>query len=256
MPSMSMSPELAGRLVTPAPDHAPDIRGLVQRSADALASAWSSPSLADAARGEAFYGSKDFTRALSELATDAPTDLPEPVTVTPRFLFTAEPLGFDNSRILFVSEGANPAGGVSYQLGVVREALSKSVPWEIVDLEFFSEAWHFWRLAFWIIDNPDLMEKRPRDVRSKAECRQRNKSRPDRPRLVTIVDLRAAHREAAADVARAEGTYRSRWIVRRHWHNYWVGSGEDRRLEPRVVMPYVKGPAGAPLNVTERVKKW
>ena len=113
------------------------------------------------------------------------------------------------------------------------------------------------RLAIWVLQNPDLVEKKPRDLRSKAEIRQRNKSRPDRPRLVTIVDLRAAHREAAADVAAAERTYRSRWIVRGHWHRFWTGPRDgERKLETRYVMPYVKGPAGAPLNVTERVKKW
>ena len=112
------------------------------------------------------------------------------------------------------------------------------------------------RVLFWMLDNPDLVDREVTDVRTKGELRNRNKSRPDRPRTVTVVDLRASHRQARADVAEAERTYRSRWIVRGHWHQYWTGPKSDRKLEPRYVMPYVKGPDGAPLNVTTKVSRW
>uniref|UniRef100_UPI003F7E2E81 hypothetical protein n=1 Tax=Enterococcus faecium TaxID=1352 RepID=UPI003F7E2E81 len=112
------------------------------------------------------------------------------------------------------------------------------------------------RLVFWILENPDLMDRETIDATPQSKAARR-RGKHHKPRTVTIVDLRAAHREAAADVAAAERTYRSRWIVRGHWHRFWTGPRDgERKLETRYVMPYVKGPAGAPLNVTERVKKW
>ncbi|WP_155177893.1 hypothetical protein [Parasutterella excrementihominis] len=188
-----------------------------------------------------FHASPDFVSTFSALSEDAPSvkDWPE----KPFMLHFATRLWGRWVALAYLGDERFVALSIEetdddYELAVVSDT-------------------KWGRLISWIIDNPDLMEKTPRDLRPKAERRQRNKSRPDRPRLVTIVDLRAAHREAAADVAAAERTYRSRWIVRGHWHRFWTGPRDgERKLETRYVMPYVKGPAGAPLNVTERVKKW
>lgn len=109
------------------------------------------------------------------------------------------------------------------------------------------------RLIFWLIDNPDLMTRRDIDAAPKLSKAARRRGKPHEPSPVTIVDLCAPHRKAAAEVATAERMYRSRWIVRGHWHHFWTGKAGERVLEPRYVMPYVKGPAGAPLNVTEKI---
>lgn len=115
----------------------------------------------------------------------------------------------------------------------------------------------FCRLAFWILDNPDLMEKSTIDAAPRQSKAARRRGKPHTPSPVTIVDLRAPHKKAAAEVAQAERTYRHRWIVRGHWHRFWTGPRNgERKLETRYVMPYVKGPAGAPLNATELVRKW
>ena len=208
---------------------------------------------------ESYVGSLDFCAAVGHLQEGAPT-LPPHSPDDQRVLYGIAlwlSMGVpDTFPIALFPVDGDPRVEFALAYSVTKGPLEVRAAIQLAALESGTPAATLARLAFWILDNPDLVEKKPRDLRSKVERRQRNKSRPDRPRLVTVVDLRAAHREAAADVARAEGTYRSRWIVRRHWHNYWVGSGEDRHLEPRVVMPYVKGPAGAPLNVTERVKKW
>lgn len=112
------------------------------------------------------------------------------------------------------------------------------------------------RLLHWVLHNPDLMEKTVIDTARPPSKKARRRGAVHKPSPVTIVDLRASHRAARADVERAESTYRSRWIVRGHWHRYWTGPRDDRKLEPRYVMPYVKGPDGAPLNETTRVSVW
>ena len=231
-------------------------------------------------RCEIYFATADFEQAEEMLATPKVPKLPRPTAPADRLPFRPTWHGFGSADeyepiyaefqqsdgatglILASANGLMGAGGRegSWTRGEYRPGPSILLypPDEADGKRKKGRAPAFQnRLTWWIIDNPDLMEKRPRDLRSKAEIRQRNKSRPDRPRTVTIVDLRAAHREAAADVAAAERTYRSRWIVRGHWHRFWTGPRDgERKLETRYVMPYVKGPAGAPLNVTERVKKW
>lgn len=151
---------------------------------------------------------------------------------------------FDSGSCVW-SSSTHPWGDTVCGRHTLRDPAGR--PWVVEDF----------KLLGWILNNPDLIEKTPRDVRTRAEIRQRNKSKPDRPSLVTIVDLRAAHKKAAADVERAERTYAHRWIVRGHWHHFWTGPRNgERKLEARYVMPYVKGPDGAPLNVTEKVSVW
>ena len=113
------------------------------------------------------------------------------------------------------------------------------------------------RLLVWILHNPDLVERREVDVaaRKNARARRREGLPAHGPSPVTVVDLRAPAKRAQREVAEAERTYRHRWIVRGHWHTYLVGRGHSER-RVNYVMPYVKGPEGAPLNATERVYRW
>lgn len=192
---------------------------------------------------EAFFGTEDFVSTFFELIPDA--QLPAPSESDARLLFLSSSLPLvaciqvvRNGRDVYLSISDD---GESAPRLDIREGDETSRS----------------RLMFWILDNPDLVEKAVTDVRSKAEVRNRNKSRIDKPRTVTVVDLRASHRGNAEAVREAKRTYRSRWIVRGHWHRFWTGKRDgERKLEPRYVMPYVKGPDGAPLNVTDKVSKW
>jgi hypothetical protein len=43
------------------------------------------------------------------------------------------------------------------------------------------------------------------------------------------------------------------WPVRGHWHGYWCGTGEDRRLVKKYVHPYFKGNPDGPIRETRHV---
>lgn len=88
----------------------------------------------------------------------------------------------------------------------------------------------------------------PRALRRRIE----RDSLPMPTRVQTIV-LRASERPSEA-AFRSDGTHREynvRWVVRGHWHRYWVKDEEiptAKRLRPRWVSAYVKGPDGAELK--------
>lgn len=83
--------------------------------------------------------------------------------------------------------------------------------------------------------------------------RRFERSGAEPPPPVSVVQLR---RPAGASKGNADGSpvdWSHRWIVGGHWSNYWVGPREgERRLEPRWIAPYIKGPDDKPL-VTDRV---
>jgi hypothetical protein len=61
--------------------------------------------------------------------------------------------------------------------------------------------------------------------------------------------LRAVDRPSGYE-ERPGRDYQVRWVVRGHWAKRWVGKmdgSEERRLVPRWISAYVKGPADAPL---------
>lgn len=218
---------------------------------EAIADTWPADRelLANIGSEDAFFATEDFSSTLLEL-DDGAVELPPPHDSSPRLLFGPWRHGLAVALIQTCVDGRD-----------VYLQLSHAYGDEIVAVEIYAGDEHSVgaraRLAFWILDNPDLMEKRPRDIRTRGEIRGRNKSKPDEPRTVTVVELRSTHRDNNAAVQAAERTYRSRWIVRGHWHNYWTGKRDGERvLKPRYVMPYVKGPDGAPLNLTEKVSKW
>jgi hypothetical protein len=68
------------------------------------------------------------------------------------------------------------------------------------------------------------------------------------PKVQTII-LRAVDRPSGYE-ERPGRDYQVRWVVRGHWAKRWVGKmdgSEERRLVPRWISAYVKGPADAPL---------
>lgn len=85
----------------------------------------------------------------------------------------------------------------------------------------------------------------PRQIRRQME-RDRSLIEPK----VKIIKLRAVHYPNGYQ-ERPQRDYSVRWIVRGHWHKFWTGrkdGSEERRLVPRWVSAYVKGPEDAPLN--------
>ena len=64
---------------------------------------------------------------------------------------------------------------------------------------------------------------------------------------MTVVRLRA-YREAR-EVEPSGRTLSVQFIVRGHWHTYHTRNGPVQRW----VMPFVKGPEGAPFKATDRV---
>jgi len=74
---------------------------------------------------------------------------------------------------------------------------------------------------------------------------------------VTLVDLRRQYVPDDRGETGVEGgrRYRYRWVVSGHWRSQPYGPGRTLRRK-RWIPAYVKGPAGAPLLVRERVNVW
>jgi hypothetical protein len=80
---------------------------------------------------------------------------------------------------------------------------------------------------------------------------------------VTVIDLRRRAQPPKFESVDAEKawTLQSRFMVRGHWHSYWVGPkharhsglGDGKELIHLYLHPYVKGPEDAPLVITEKV---
>lgn len=74
--------------------------------------------------------------------------------------------------------------------------------------------------------------------------------------IVRTIVLRASQQPLNAHAAPSSREYSSRWVVRGHWHRYWVKDEDDpakKRLKPRWVSAYVKGPEGAALKTPLRL---
>lgn len=66
--------------------------------------------------------------------------------------------------------------------------------------------------------------------------------------LIRVVELRrkATQQQKSDDPVNIAWTHQ--WVVSGHWHNYWVGPEDKRILQPRWLMPFIKGPANLPLK--------
>lgn len=74
---------------------------------------------------------------------------------------------------------------------------------------------------------------------------------------VQIVTLRKERPVSPDEIT--DGTpvnWSHRWLVSGHWHKFWVGSGVSRRLEPRWIDTYEKGPENKPLVIKDKVFVW
>lgn len=93
-----------------------------------------------------------------------------------------------------------------------------------------------------------IQERRP----ARAERRGLERKFHEDP-VLKVVELR--RRRAPFDYERLEGEieYSCRWMVTGHWHKYWLGTGDDRRLVPQWLAPYVKGPEDMPLKEPKTV---
>lgn len=180
---------------------------------------------------------------------------PEPPPVPP-WRGSSTPLLVGFAESIPLGGGTHPSMGVLLQVSAgashnIMDAREQPIRDEAEDgeLDVLADA------VGWLVRNPELIERREVDASpSRPSKAARRRGAQHQPSPVTIVDLRAPVKKARAEVAEAERTYRHRWIVRGHWHTYCTGKG---RTERRVVyvMPYVKGPADAPLNPTELVRK-
>lgn len=73
---------------------------------------------------------------------------------------------------------------------------------------------------------------------------------------VTVVDLRHQYTPQDRDPNAGSGRHhRHRWVLSGRWRNQVHGLGRSLRRKTWVPS-YVKGPAGAPLLVTEKVNVW
>lgn len=95
-----------------------------------------------------------------------------------------------------------------------------------------------------VVLNPN--RNKPRQLRKRAE-------RVGIPEDGDILIIRMRRevfqglQKAADEDDDGEPWYTCRFLVRGHWHNYWVGPQGARHLVPKYILPYEKGPEGAPL---------
>ncbi len=109
--------------------------------------------------------------------------------------------------------------------------------------------------AWLLMEQPQLVDRTRLDADKQARATASRLGYTDP--AVSIVDLR---RQYVPDLREETGTeggrrYMHRWVVSGHWRNQRVGSGraEVRRTW---VTPYVKGPEGGELLLTEQVNVW
>ena len=106
-------------------------------------------------------------------------------------------------------------------------------------------------LATWTLMQQTLSvsERRPADRPERRRC-----ARANLPSDVVVVRLR---RRSVDDEASHDGEgvpWSHRWLVSGHWRNQWLPSRAAHRLQ--WIIGHVKGPAGKPLLVKDRVTAW
>jgi hypothetical protein len=105
-------------------------------------------------------------------------------------------------------------------------------------------------LAYFLLLGQKIVKSETESARAGSSFRKRRRMNiPDRVQVVTLRETVYPRHEGGGN---AEVEWQHRWPVKRHPHLYWTGPG---RKIPRVVWveAYLKGPAGAPIVVTEKV---
>lgn len=105
-----------------------------------------------------------------------------------------------------------------------------------------------WKLLQEKITDTDI-EHAPRYIRRRAERRI-----PEAGDIV-VVRLRKETKGSLVVENPEEGPWwNHRWLVRGHWHKYWVGpKAGEQSLVTKWVAPYIKGPEGAPFVAKDRI---
>lgn len=107
-----------------------------------------------------------------------------------------------------------------------------------------------WLMSAWtLMVEPTLVEARTLTAESLGDGGARY---PDH-RHVTLVDLRRIERRPA-ETAGVGHQLKHRFMVRGHWRQQYHPSDRSHRL--RWIAPYMKGPNGAPILVTDQVMVW
>lgn len=79
---------------------------------------------------------------------------------------------------------------------------------------------------------------------------------PFEPKFQTIVLRSVQYTGERGFEERPRREFDKRFVVRGHWHRFWTGKkdgSEERRLVPKWVSAYVKGPEDAPLNAPLKI---
>lgn len=200
------------------------------------------------------FATEEFLAALNELTTGEFPDLAAELTGDLPGLIVFET---DGPEIGTPSNRSHPAAIAPVADG--EGALGFLLWWEDGGINFiypYDPPARLLVAALWLIQNPSLMERETRTIildRAGKAARARGKRSVEAD--VTVVDLRRSEKAKAAVVAESERTYRHRWIVRGHWHTQCYGPRASLRRK-QYVMPYVKGPDGAPLLASEKVYRW
>lgn len=102
--------------------------------------------------------------------------------------------------------------------------------------------------TIWHFMQQEIADVRPEKMTAKRQALwQRKRIRGE---VVTVtLRRRSMHSEHADEVQQRDFC----WPVRGHWHGYWVGTGEDRRLVKKYVHPFFKGNLDGPVRETKKV---
>lgn len=113
------------------------------------------------------------------------------------------------------------------------------------DLDFRAQRWF---AAFLLFLKQSILVSSARAVGTRQEIR-RLARRDEHVPVVRVVELRRRDYQQRDESQPRDVEYTCQWLVRGHWHQYHTKDG----LQPRWVMPYVKGPSDKPLRVVEKV---
>lgn len=136
----------------------------------------------------------------------------------------------------------HPNGEIAWAIGDGGMSAEDMVPEyrPATEAQFLTVVWRLMRQT--IVDlHDEQVDKRTRRLAQKH-------LRGDRH--VTVIALR--HKESRREGDRT-WSLDHRILVRGHWRHQWYGSGDDRWQDWVYIHPFVKGPEGAPLVITDKV---
>jgi hypothetical protein len=223
--------------------------------------------------GECFYWSADITDALIVAGESLPPDtslssdllpahhgfvwLEKPMSDKPdqmtALLWTTQALPDGNEPEVVITPivrmppntryAGVPLGGINWLIGDSLQSVERRL--EQTGGYGLRKAVRTW-LASLLFVQQRIAAASPTPV-NRLTARRLNRRRlgPTAP-LVTVIELR--RRESANRVpdkeSRQDVAWTHQWVVSGHWHHYHTHDG----LQPRWVMPYVKGPEDKPLK--------